>query len=447
MQASNHQHSGDQPRHDRRGGSPRIATVPVDAAAQARRVVTAKLDWRRTFVAFRHRNYRLFFAGQLVSLIGTWMQTVALGWLVYDLTHSPFLLGLITFLSGLPMTLLTMPAGVIADRVPKRAVLIVTQTAAMLLAFALAALTYWKVVTVWHVALIGFLLGVTNAFDMPTRQSFVVDMVGKDNLMNAIALNSSMFNGARVLGPALAGVLIATVGEAGCFFLNGLSFLAVIVAYLAMRLPPTVPQSVTRSLKRETLEAVHYVWGNRVIRATVLLMAVVSLFALPYGILMPVFARDILKAGPTGLGYLVSANGVGALLGALTLAAIGDMPHYRRLFVGGLLGFTTMMFAFAFSQTLWLSALLLLGAGWAMTISFATANTVVQLRTPDELRGRVMGIYVLAFIGLGPFGSLLAGAIARATSTPFAVAFGAAVCAIATLIVARLLPRESAPAA
>jgi len=416
--------------------------VPVDAAAQARRVVTAKLDWRRTFVAFRHRNYRLFFAGQLVSLIGTWMQTVALGWLVYDLSHSPFLLGLITFLSGLPMTLLTMPAGVIADRAPKRVILIATQTAAMLLALIIAALTYWKVVTVWHVAIIGFLLGVTNAFDMPTRQSFVVDMVGKDNLMNAIALNSSMFNGARVIGPALAGVLIATIGEAGCFFLNGLSFLAVIVAYLVMRLPPTVPQSATRSLKRETLEAVHYVWGNPVIRDTVLLMAVISLFALPYGILMPVFARDILKAGPTGLGYLVSANGIGALLGALTVAAIGDVPHYRRLFFGGLLGFTAMTFAFALSKTLWLSMALLLGSGWAMTISFATANTVVQLRTPDELRGRVMGIYVLAFIGLGPFGSLLTGAIARATSTPFAVAFGAAICAVAALIVARLLPRK-----
>jgi MFS family permease len=345
------------------------------------------------------------------------------------------------------MTLLTMPAGVLADRVPKRAVLIATQTAAMLLAFALAALTYWKVVTVWHVAIIGFLLGVTNAFDMPTRQSFVVDMVGKDDLMNAIALNSSMFHAARVIGPAIAGVLIMTTGEAGCFFLNGLSFLAVIAAYVAMRLPPMISQSVTRSLKRETLEAVHYVWGNPVIRDTVLLMAVVSLFALPYIILMPVFARDILKAGPKGLGYLLAANGVGAFFGALTLAAIGDTPHYRRLFFSGLFGFTVMTFAFSFSRTLWLSAILLLGAGWAMTISFAIANTVVQLRTPDELRGRVMGIYVLAFIGLGPFGSLLAGAIAHAISTPFAVAFGAVVCTVAALIVVRLLPREPASAA
>ena len=317
----------------------------------------------------------------------------------------------------------------------------------MLLAFAIAGLTYWKIVTVWHIAIIGLLLGVTNAFDMPTRQSFVVDMVGKDDLMNAIALNSSMFNGARVIGPALAAVLIATVGEAGCFFLNGLSFLAVIAAYLAMRLTLTVPQSVVRSLKQETLEGIRYVWGNPVIRDTMLLIAVVSLFALPYGMLMPVFARDILKAGPKGLSYLFVANGIGAFLGALTLAVIGDTLPQRWLFFGGLFGFFAMTFAFAFSQTLWLSAVLLLGAGWAMTISFATANTVVQLRTPDELRGRVMGIYVLAFIGLGPFGSLLSGAIARAISTPFAVAFGAAVCAIATLIVARLLPRESARAA
>ena len=396
--------------------------------------------------AFKHRNYRLFFAGQGVSLIGTWMQNVAQGWLVYDLTRSAFLLGLVTFLGALPITVFTLLAGVVADRHNKRAILIANQTAAMLLAFLLAALVHWHIVTVWHIAGIGLLTGIANAFDMPTRQSFVVEMVGKEDLLNAIALNSSMFHAARILGPALAGLLIATIGEAGCFALNGLSFLAVIAAYAAMRMPARVPSANAQSIRHATLEALRYVRGDRVIRAIVIVQAIVSVFGLPYAVLMPVFAREVLHVGAVGLGYLLAANGIGALLGALTLASLGEHPHYRRLFFGGLLGFCGMVIAFAWSHWFWLSAGLLLCAGYFMIVAFATANTAVQTRTPDHLRGRVMGIYVLAFLGLNPFGALLAGALARATNVSIATTLGEAICLGAVVVVLRLMPAESRPA-
>ena len=406
---------------------------------------TSRLSWRNMLVAFKHRNYRLFFAGQGVSLIGTWMQNVAQGWLVYDLTRSAFLLGFVTFLSALPVTVFTLLAGVVADRHSRRAILIANQTAAMLLAFLLAALVYWRVVNIWHIAGIGLLTGIANAFDMPTRQSFVVDMVGKEDLLNAIALNSSMFHTARICGPALAGLLIASIGEAGCFTLNGLSFLAVIAAYAAMRMPVRASTTNNQSVRHATLEALRYVRGDRVIRAIVVVQAVVSVFGLPYAVLMPVFAREMLHTGAAGLGYLLAANGIGALLGALTLASLGTHPHQRRLFFGGLLGFCGMVIAFAWSHWFWLSALLLLCAGYCMIIAFATANTAVQTRTPDHLRGRVMGIYVLAFLGLNPFGALLAGALAHATNASIATTLGEVVCLVAVAVVMRLMPAENLP--
>lgn len=400
------------------------------------------------FAALRHRNYRLFFAGQLISLVGTWMQSVAQGWLVYQLTGSELHLGLVAFATGVPVTLLTLPAGAVADRVSKRAVLVATQTVAMTLAFTLAWLTYRGTVTVPVIAALGFLLGVTNAFDMPTRQSFVVEMVNKNDLMNAIALNSSLFNGARVVGPALAGILIAAFGVAGCFFFNGLSFVPVIFGYLAMRLPARPARAQGRSLLHETREALQYVAGTPGIRATILLMSAVSLFGLSYAVLMPVFARDVLGAGARGLGWLTAAHGVGALAGALTLASLGNTARRGSLFLAGLFGFCAMMFVFAFSRMFWLSFAALTAAGWFMVLAAATANTSVQLAVPDGLRGRVMGLYVMAFIGLVPFGSMLTGAIAAATSAPFAVALGAGVCALTGLGVMRQLRFDaSSPAA
>jgi MFS family permease len=414
---------------------PTIATVPPDTLAQPRRVVAGRIHWRHTFTAFRHRNYQLFFLGQMVSVIGTWMQTVAIGWLVYDLSHSAFTLGWVKFLSAIPITLLTVVGGAVADRTEKRRVVVVTESAAMVLAFVLAALVYFRVVKIWQIALLGLLEGITDAFDIPTRQSFIVEMVGKQDLMNAIALNSSLFNGARVFGPALAGVLIGVIGLAGCFFLNGMSYVAVVAAYLAMRLPATAPVAERRSIWHEQLEAWRYVVSHRTIRVIVALVAIFSLFGWPYSVLLPVFARDVLHTGASGYGFLMTTNGFGALVGALTLASLGDSPHKRKLFYGGLFGFCAMLIAFAQSTIYWLSAAALAGAGFFMIIFFATANTAVQTRVPDELRGRVMGIYALAFLGLTPFGSLLAGAIARATSAALTVTLGAGICILAGVIV------------
>ncbi|HTS18272.1 MAG TPA: MFS transporter [Verrucomicrobiae bacterium] len=419
--------------------APTIATVPPDTLTQASRVVAGGISWRKTFAAFHHRNYRLFFSGQLTSVIGTWMQQVALNWLVYTLSNSAFTLGWVRFLSAIPVTLFTLLGGALADRFEKRRIVILTESTAMVLAFVLAILVYFRVIKIWQIALLGFLDGITDAFDIPTRQSFVVEMVGKDDLMNAIALNSSLFNGARVFGPALAGVLIGIIGLTGCFFVNSLSYLAIVAAYFAMRLPAAVERFGERKpMWHETAEALRYVRGHRLLRAVISLVTIVSLFGWPYSILLPVFARDVLHTQASGYGYLMAANGVGALFGALTLASLGHSVGRRILFFGGLFGFCIMLAVFALSHVYWLSATALAGSGFFMIIFFATANTTVQTRVPDELRGRVMGIYALAFLGLTPFGSLMAGAIAKATSASFTVSLGAVICLVAGLVSMRL---------
>ncbi len=425
--------------------TPSIPAVPGAPLAQLRRLVLAPVSWRQTFAALRHRNYRLFFWGQLVSLIGTWMQQVAQNWLVYQLTKSALTLGFINFLSAIPITILTLPAGVIADRHDKRRILIATQTASMLLAFILAALVYCGVARVWHIAVLSLLLGITNAFDVPTRQSFVVEMAGKDDLMNAIALNSSMFNGARVFGPALAGMLIGWIGMAGCFLLNGLSFLAVIFGYLAMRFPAHGPTTINAASGTPRARRVSYVRHNRIICAVMILVAVVSMFGWSYSVLLPVFPGGVLHVGARGYGLLLAANGIGALVGALTLASLGNYPHRRRLVFGGLFGFCGMIVVFALSHNFWLSAAALVGAGFFMIIFFATANTSVQMRTPDELRGRVMGSSAFAFLGINPFGSMLAGAVAHASSAALALWLGTGICAVAALVIARLVRPSPQP--
>lgn len=375
------------------------------------------------------------------------MQMVAEGWLVYQLSSSTFVLGLVRFLNTIPVTLFSLVGGAIADRMDKRRILMATQTISMLLAFALAGLVASGMVKVWHVAALGLCLGLANAFDIPTRQSFVVEMVGKEDLMNAIALNSSMFNGSRVFGPAVAGLLIGAVGIATCFFINGLSFVAVIIGYFMMRLPAAArTNGPHESIGSATMTAVRHVVHHRTLRAVLALVSVVSLFGLPYSVLMPVFARDVLHVGATGYGYLLAANGAGAFLGAMTLAMLGDYPQKRRLVFGGLFGFSAMIFAFTFSRSAWLSAVLLICAGWFQIVFFATANTLVQLRSPDELRGRIMGMYSLCFVGLSPFGSLLTGAAAKWMSASVAIAIGAVICVVAGLITMWLVPPQPQPA-
>jgi MFS family permease len=385
--------------------------------------------WREAFAALHHRNYRLFFWGQLISLTGTWMQAVAQGWLVYnDLKGSPFTLGLIAFLGLVPVTLLTVPAGTLADRYDKRRILFWTQASSMVLALLLAGLAWSGLIVVWHVAVLSFLLGLANAFDIPTRQSFIVDLVGRDKLPNAIALNSTMFNIARILGPSMAGVLIGVVGVAGCFLLNGLSYLAVIAGYLAMRLPNHTPPATPTPVWQAMQAAINFVRSERVVRRILLLVGLFSLLVFPFATLMPVFARDYLHGNARTYGFLGTANGVGALIGALTLAFLGEHSNQRRLFYVGLLGFCTTIALFAVSRQLWWSLSLITVAGWCFIVALATANTAVQQRVPDSLRGGVMGIYTLSFLGLAPIGSLLIGTLARWTSAPTAVLTGTLIC-------------------
>ncbi len=425
-----------------------VVAAAADGDAESEPIVSGRLSWGDTFRAFRHRNYRLFFAGMAVSLTGTWMQTAAEGWLVYDLTGSEFKLGLTRFLHSIPVTLFTLVGGHFADHFDKRRILVTTQFASMLLAFAMGALAWSGVIQFWHIAALALMLGLAQAFDIPARQSFIIELVGRKDLMNAIAMNASMFNGARVIGPAIAGLLIALpgVGIAGCFLANGLSYLAVIGSYLLMRLPPPESNPNPRSLRRGVQEALGHVRRDRVLLTLVLLVATFSLFGWPYTVLMPAIARDALGVGAGGYGMLMSANGAGALIGALTVATLGDHPRKKRIFFTGAFGFCVTILAFSRSTQVWMTAAILMAAGWFMLLFFSTANTTVQLRVPDELRGRIMGVYSLCFIGLTPFGALLAGAAARAIGAGNTLTIGAGVCATATAIAALALKGHSAAA-
>lgn len=380
--------------------------------------------WGRTFRALRHRNFRLFWTGQLVSLVGTWMQSIAQGWLVLRLTDSAWLLGLVSAAGSLPILFLSLPGGVAADRVDKRRLLLVTQATSMALALTLALLTATGWVRVWHIMVLAFGLGVVNAFDVPGRQSFVIELVGPDDLLNAIALNSSIFNGARIAGPALAGILIGLVGEAGCFLFNCLSYLAVLASLLLMELPPRNPPLTAESAWTRLVEGLRYLVAEPILLVLEGLIGLYSVFALSYVVLMPIFARDILRTDSRGFGLLMAATGVGALAGALTLASLGDFRRRGRLVMAGALALPAFLLAFSFSRSFHLSLALLVGAGWAMITHAATTNTLIQARVPDRLRGRVMSVYALMFLGMSPLGALQAGAVANALGAPAAVRIG-----------------------
>ncbi|MEN6427474.1 MAG: MFS transporter [Phycisphaerales bacterium] len=378
--------------------------------------------------ALRHRNYRLFFGGQLISLIGTWMQAVAQSWLVYRLTGSAALLGLVGFSSQIPVFLLAPLGGSVADRYNRHRVLLGTQTAAMLLAFVLAGLTLTGHVHVWHIFVLASLLGVVNAVDIPTRQAFAVDMVGREDLINAIALNSSMINGARIIGPAVAGVLVATVGEGWCFLVNAVSFIAVIVGLLLMNVTSHIRVLPPGSALASILEGFRYVKRTGPIRALLLLLGLVSLMGMPYAVLMPVFADQILHGGPRGLGLLMGASGAGALTGAVVLAARKGIRGLSSWIALGAAGFGVSLMLFSQSRSFWLSMTLLVPAGFSMIIEMAASNTLIQSLIPDTLRGRVMAVYSMMFMGMAPFGSLLAGTLAHRVGAPATVMLGGAAC-------------------
>ena len=378
-----------------------------------------------TLRALKHRNFQLFFSGQLISLTGTWMQSVAQAWLVYRMTWSSLLLGSVGFASQFPVFLVAPLGGIVADRMNRHRVVIGTQIASMVLAFMLAALTLSGRVQVWHIFVLAVLLGVVNAFDIPGRQAFLVDMVGKEDLMNAIALNSSMFNGARIIGPAIAGILVAKIGEGWCFFANAVSYIAVIIGLVMMRVQARALSTAAGSPLAHILQGFRWVWDTGPIRALLLLLGLVSLVAMPYTVLMPVFADKVLHGGARGLGILMGATGVGALLGALTLASRTGVRGLGRWVAYSCGGFGVSLILFAFSRSFWLSVALLLPVGFCMMLQMSSSNTLIQAMVPDELRGRVMALYSMMFMGMAPFGALLGGALADRLGAPVTVAVGA----------------------
>ena len=343
--------------------------------------------------AFRHRNYQLFFGGQLISLTGTWMQAVAESWLIYRLTGSSALLGATSFVTLVPVFLFATIGGTVADRRHRHHIILTTQTAAMLLTFVLAALTLSGRVQVWHVFVLATCLGVVNAFDIPARQAFVVEMVGREDLSNAIALNSTMVNGARVVGPAIAGAVVALVGEGWCFLLNAVSYIAVIAGLLLMRVPPRLRPAARTSALRETLEGFQFVGRTAPVRALLLLLGVVSFAGMPYSVLMPIFAESILNSGSKGLGLLMAASGLGSLGGAVALATRSGVRGLGRWVAIATACFGGALIAFSFSRSFWLSAAMLVPVGAAMIVEMAASNTLIQAMVPNVLRGRVMAVY------------------------------------------------------
>jgi MFS family permease len=386
------------------------------------------------FRALRHRNYRLFFCGQIISLTGTWMQSIAQAWLVYRLTKSPLLLGLVGFSGQIPVLLFAPLGGLFADRYSRQRIVIATQTASMLLAFILAALTLLGHVQVWEVLLLATLLGVVNAFDIPARQAFIIEMVVPEDLINAIALNSAMFNGARILGPAVAGITVAAIGEGWCFFSNGVSYIAVIISLLLMTITPRPRSARTVSGLESVLEGFRFVRHTGPILALLLLLGVVSLTGMPYAVLMPIFADKILHSDARGLGLLMGSTGVGALAATLVMAARREVRGLGRWILYASTGFGLSLILFSFSRSLPLSVLLLLPAGFCMLIQMASSNTLIQTMVPDDLRGRVMSVYSMMFMGMAPFGALLAGAIAHRLGAPITVALGGGVCIVGSLV-------------
>jgi len=412
-------------------GSPQIPTGEVLAPPPV--PVSPPTRVPHTFRALRHRNFRLFIGGQIISLVGTWMQNTAQSWLVYRLTHSEMLLGTTWFCSQIAVFALGPLGGTVSDRYSRRTVVVLTQTASMIQAFLLAALTLAHKVEVWHILVLGAMLGAINAFDMPARQALVVEMTSQDDLINAISLNSAVFNTARILGPSIAGFVLAVVGEGTCFLVNGLSFVAVIIGLLAMRLPrfePHPPAPVVQHL----IDGFRYAANHHAVRRVLALMAAATFAGMPAFVLMPFFADDIFHRGSTGLGYLMGAMGVGAVTGTLVLARRTRMKGLGRVMVVS--GVTTGIayLCFAYSPSFYLSLAIMPIIGYSVMRQMASSNTTIQTSIPDHYRGRIMALYAMTVVGLGPFGSLAAGAIAGKWGARNALGCGGVLALVASLV-------------
>ncbi|NJD19223.1 MAG: MFS transporter [Gemmatimonadetes bacterium] len=392
--------------------------------------------------ALRHRNYRLFFTGQSLSLVGTWITRLATSWLVWRLTRSAALLGVVGFVSQVPTFVLAPFAGVWVDRLNRYRVLQATQVLSMLQSFALAALTLTGVIQVWHIVVLQTFQGCINAFDMPARQAFLIEMVEDEaDLSNAIALNSSMVNGARLVGPSIAGIIIAWVGEGWCFMIDGVSYMAVIGSLLLMRVTPRPLTPTGKKVLHDLVDGLRYAFGFPPIRAALLIMALVSLMGMPYTVLLPVIAERTLHGGPHTLGFLMGASGMGALCGALYLASRTSVVGLEGFIPRASTAFGLGLVAFSMSRWLPLSLVLLVVVGAGFMMQMASCNTVIQTLVREDMRGRVMALYGVAFMGMVPFGSLLAGTVASRVGAPLTVAGGGALCVLAALAFWRALPR------
>jgi len=398
------------------------------------RAASGPRDFSHAWRALRHRNFQLFFGGQSISLIGTWMTRIATSWLVYRLTKSALLLGTVGFAGQIPTFLLAPIAGVIVDRIDRRKVLVWTQTLAMLQSLALAWLTLSNRITITEVLALSAMQGVINAFDMPGRQSFMVKMVeDRADLSNAIAINSSMVNTARLIGPSLAGLLIAATNEGWCFLVDGISYIAVIISLLMMRITPDQATRATTSMIGQLKEGWTYVAGSAPIRSILLLFALLSLMGWPFMVLMPVFAAQVLHGGPHTLGFLMGAVGVGSLISALSLVMRRSVRGLTRMIPIAAIVFGIGLIAFGFSHFLWLSMLMMLVTGFGMMQGMTASNTIVQTLVDENVRGRVMSYYTMAFVGMAPFGSLLAGALAHAIGAPRTVIVSGVACILGSI--------------
>ncbi len=395
----------------------------------------------KTFSALRHRNFQLYFGGQLISVAGTWMQIIAQGWLVYEISHSERMLGVVGFAAAIPALLVSPWGGVVVDRVPKRALIVITQASAMLLALILAVLAFTGVVQVWHVIALAAALGFVNAFDGPARQAFVVEMVGREDLTNAIALNSMMFNGARVIGPAVGGLLLATVGAGWCFLINGLSYVAVIAGLLAMRLPPHRPPRHTGSPWNALTSGLRYAFVHTELFALLLVALIFAVFGMSYSTVLPAFVDQVLGAGAAGFGVINAITGLGAVSGALVIARQGGRGRRGQWLFTACLAFPVVLLIFASTPVYVASLALSFGLGMAFMVQFTLINTLLQLQVADEMRGRVLSLYMLTFFGFAPFGNLAMGILAEHWGLSLAIAMSAVVAMLLSVCVYLLVPR------
>jgi len=389
--------------------------------------ILGKFSFQGTFTSLKYPNYRLWFIGQLVSLVGTWAQSAALGYLIYQLTKSPAYLGYVSFASGLPTWIFTLYAGAIADRVPRRTLMVITQSAMMVVAFVLAILTFSNLIQWWHILILAFLMGICNAFDAPARQAFVLEMVEREDMTNAIALNSTMFNLAFVVGPALGGLIYAWVGPGWCFTINCISFLAVIIALLLMKLKPFIPVRTDRSALGDVKEGLKYVANHPSVRMLISNLFIITLFGLGIATLIPAWAVEVLGGGAATNGFLMAARGLGSLIGALMIASLGHIRFHGKIWTINSLLLPIAMIIFAFMRWLIPSLLAMAAMGFTFMMIVNLSNAMVQIRIADEMRGRVMGVFTFFFFGAMPLGSLISGWAADSIGEPLTVIISAVI--------------------